>query len=89
MTSNNQNSESENLASILLDNSSSLIDLFENSDMGRDIENNEPQIFENSPYYNSDNFLEYISNKNSSFLMISLNCQSLNAKYEQLKSYVQ
>lgn len=37
-----------------------------------------------SPYYNHELLIKYLSNKKGSFLVLSLNCQSLNAKIDQL-----
>ena len=37
-----------------------------------------------SPYYNHELLIKHLSHKNSSFIVLSLNCQSLNAKIDEL-----
>ena len=51
-------------------------------------EENEPIVLEKSPYINDNDFIELLRNKKDTFKIISLNCQSLNAKFEMLKTYI-
>lgn len=73
---------------LLLDNPNSLIDLIEGSGLDSQEDTDEPQIFQHSPYYNSQGFLNVLSQKSNNFTLLSLNCQSLSAKFEQIKSYI-
>ena len=52
-------------------------------------DSNEPLIFTKSPYINDNDFEILLNDKMNNFKIISLNCQSLNAKYELLKSYIE
>ena len=80
---------SDNLTEQLLDDTASLTDLFENNNMETDSENNEPLLFQNSPYYRDADFKKLLETKSNIFSIISLNCQSLNAKFDQLKAYIE
>ena len=51
-------------------------------------ETDEPQIFQHSPYIDNSKFKTILQNKINSFTVLSLNCQALNAKHEQLKIYI-
>ena len=53
------------------------------------VDDQEPIIFHPSPYMSSEEFTNHISNNNESFKIISLNCQSINAKFDQLKIYIE
>ena len=44
-------------------------------------------ILHPSPYMSSEEFTNHISNNIERFKIISLNCQSINAKFDQLKMY--
>ena len=83
------NQNSNNLTEQLLDNTASLTDLFEENNMEPDIENNEPLLFQNSPYYRIPDFKKLLDTKSNNFSILSLNCQSLNAKFDQLKTYIE
>ena len=72
----------------LLGNTDSLTDLFNNSSMETDIENNEPVLFQNSSYYLNDTFKRLMNDKKDVFSILSLNCQSLNAKFDELNAYL-
>jgi exonuclease III len=50
----------------------------------RDEDSDIPSIFQNSPYYNNNEFVEVLRDKKHLFSLITLNCQSLNAKYNEL-----
>ena len=72
----------------LLDNFS-LSDIFEQSNMATDVDNNEPPLLQNSPYFNAMDFGSFLEGKSSVFNLISLNCQSLKAKFDSLKYYIE
>jgi len=72
----------------LMDGNQSLIDLMQNEVYENVLENNEPTIYLMSPYYEQDGFVRLLQNKTSCINVLSLNCQSLNAKYEELKVYL-
>jgi hypothetical protein len=48
-----------------------------------------PTLFVDSPYYSNDELLSVLKDKKDSFSIISLNTQSLNAKFSQIKSYLE
>ena len=63
----------------------SLVDLLsEEQDDSDDI----PTLFQHSPYYDNEAFIEILKTKSDSFSLLSLNCCSLNAKFDQLQIYV-
>ena len=76
-----------NLAELLLENPNSLIDMLEEN--MNETDHDEPSLMQNSPYYNNTDFIKFIENKSDCFTMISLNCQSLNAKFDQIKYYIE
>ena len=68
----------------------SLLDLIEcNTESNANIEDDIPNLLRLSPYYDTDNAIKTLSHKNCTFKILSLNCQSLQAKYEQIKLYLQ
>ena len=54
-----------------------------------DIEDNEPHIIQHSSYYDIDSFKKLISNHNNIFSVLSLNIQSINAKFSELETFVE
>ena len=65
----------------------SLLDL-----VNDEIYNNEdeaPSVFQCSPYYSNEGLQEIFSNVPNTFKIISLNVQSLNAKFNELKIYIE
>ena len=54
-----------------------------------DDDDEEPTLFENSVYLNYENVVDVLKTKRSSLKVLSLNCQSLFAKYDQLCVYIQ
>jgi len=64
-----------------------LLDLL-NEDNNVD-EDEAPSIFQHSPYYNNEGLSQFFSSKPNSFKIFSLNCQSLNAKFNELKVYLE
>ena len=76
-------------AKAILDNDKSLIDILEDSYLEQQMKQNEPKLFQQSPYYDNMGFIEIIQNKTNSFIILSLNCQSISAKFDQLKIYIE
>ena len=64
-----------------------LIDSF-NNDIDNDIDENEPRLFDHSPYYEPDDFIELFKSKKDIFNVFSVNCQSLNSKFNELIAYL-
>ena len=52
-----------------------------------DIEN-ETQLIDHSKYYDDNSFSDVLKNSNNKLSMISLNCRSINAKFDKLKLFV-
>ena len=50
---------------------------------------NETGLLEHSKYYNDADFKSVLHNANSKISMLSLNCQSINAKYDKLQLFCQ
>jgi len=48
-----------------------------------------PVLLQHSPYYNNEDAFELLSTKQNVFSILSLNCQSLSAKFNELKIYVE
>lgn len=48
-----------------------------------------PDIFQNSPYIDDENFINIMKNRKNVFLLLSLNIQSLAAKIDELKIYLE
>ena len=68
--------------------SDSLLDTLDNGD-GNDINDDEtPIIFQHSPYYELQTAINVLKEKQNVFSVLSLNCQSLHAKIDQLKLYL-
>jgi hypothetical protein len=85
----NTNNEISIDSSTVLDDVNSLIDLIEMNDDNSVDDNNEPILLQNSPYYNDANFINILKQHNNNFSILSLNCQSLFAKFDILKCYVE
>ena len=49
---------------------------------------NEPQFILNSPYLNDEQLVKLIKTKPNSFSILSLNCQSIRAKFDQIKIFM-
>ena len=47
-------------------------------------EDGELDIFHQSPYFDDDDLINHIKNKQDKFIVLSLNCQSLNAKIDEI-----
>jgi hypothetical protein len=69
-------------------NSLSLLDVIEShNDEAQPDES--PSLFKNSPYYSDDSLIDVLSEKIGVFTLLSVNIQSLQAKFDQLKIYLQ
>ena len=64
------------------------MELLEGSGLDAVDDTNEPSLLKNSPYYDNSEFIELLTNQPKSAIVLSLNCQSLNAKYDSLKCYL-
>ena len=69
---------------------SSLIDLLNSDiiDANDDDNDGAPDLFEISPYYTNDDAIQVLKSKTNSLKLLSLNCQSLKAKFSQLQIYL-
>lgn len=67
----------------------SLVELINENSRLRMTDDESPTLFVNSPYYSNDEFVNVLKDKIDSFSLISLNTQSLNAKFTQLKAYIE
>ena len=66
----------------------SLNELLEGDENDSEDVDYEPRLILNSPYCNDDDFIRLLNDTPNTFKIISLNCQSLNAKFDILKTYV-
>ena len=69
-------------------NANSLCQLLNNND-DNDHQDDEPNIMQISSYYDDDSLNNLFKDKENSFSILSLNCQSINAKFDQLNIKVQ
>lgn len=65
----------------------SLLDLVLNE--RDDADEEAPSLLQNSPYYDENGLIEILKSKQNIFSLITLNCQSLNAKYDQIKLFIE
>ena len=65
----------------------SLIDLVED-ELVHDAEDNSPDILRQSLYYNNDDFIQLLKGKSNVMKILSLNCQSLNAKIDEIRLFL-
>jgi hypothetical protein len=63
--------------------SNSLLDILQTNN-----DDEEPNLFENSVYLNQESLVNVLKRKHNVFKVLSLNCQSLYAKYDQLCIYL-
>ena len=49
---------------------------------------NEPKLIKQSPYFDIDGLIKHLKNMKNFFTLISLNCESLNAKFDQIKIFL-
>ena len=52
------------------------------------LESEEPQLLQQSPYYNIDSLIDLLQMKQNTLKCLSMNIQSLNAKFSQLEIYI-
>ena len=57
-----------------------------NNDVGNGEESIE--IFKHSPYFNNEEFIQFPVDKINQFTILSLNIQSINAKFNQLEIFL-
>ena len=65
----------------------SLLDLI--NEQAYDDEDEAPTIFQHSPYYDEEGIKQISLSNPNSFKILSLNCQSLQAKFDQIKLYIE
>ena len=59
-----------------------------NIDDRRD-DDNEIEVINQSPYFDDEHLIQCQQNNHNSFLIFSLNCQSLNAKFDEIKIQIE
>ena len=52
------------------------------------IPDDDTEIFRHSPYFDNDKLIKELKGKPNSFDIISFNCESINAKFDQLNIYI-
>ena len=67
----------------------SLVDLLNENDDINDVPDDAPVFLSNSKYYNNDDFSTLLNEKKGNFIVLSLNSQSLNAKFNELQIYLE
>ena len=67
-------------------NQLNLLDLIEANDSNPE---DSPSIMKQSTYWDIENFIETLDNKSNTVSILSLNIQSLNAKFSQFKLYIE
>jgi len=72
----------------IIGNNGTLTTQIEGSGLDPAEDSEEPSLFENSLYYDSSDFETYLQQRPNSFIVYSLNCQSLLAKFDCLKMYL-
>ena len=70
------------------ENTNSLCQLLNNND-DNDYPDDEPNIVQMSSYYDDDSLNNLFKDKGNAFCILGLNCQSINAKFDQLNIKVQ
>lgn len=68
-------------------NKYSLVNIMNENNMNDD--DNSPNLFQPSPYYTDNELVETLVNRSQSFNLLSLNCQSLNSKFNELQVYLE
>ena len=54
-----------------------------------DIDNNELQVIKHSPYYDLNKFKTLVNEKNKIVCILSLNIQSIYAKFDELEAFIE
>ena len=83
------NATKTNLANQILDDSNTLIDRFDQCSIKIQTENNAPSLFSNSLYIENKDYKNLLYTNKNIFNLISLNCQSLTAKYDEIKHFIE
>ena len=52
-------------------------------------DDNEIEVINQSPYFDDEHLIKCQPNNHNSFLIFSLNCQSLNAKFDEIKIQIE
>ena len=65
----------------------SLLDVLNAEARDDDSSDGMPNLFVHSPYYTTDNAINVLKSKNNVLSILSLNCQSLQSKFNQLQVY--
>ena len=60
-----------------------------NAQNNNTVTDDEPEIIKHSPYYNDSSLNNLFLKKGNIFNMLSLNCQSINAKFDQVNIKLQ
>ena len=58
--------------------------LNKNNDTNRDNLNGEPELIQHSPYYYDDKITTWTTTESNTFTILSLNCASINAKFDEI-----
>ena len=58
--------------------------LNKNNATNRDNLNGEPELIQHSPYYYDDKITTWTTTESNTFTMLSLNCPSINAKFDEI-----
>jgi len=66
----------------------SLLDILHLENEDENVEDGMPDVLTHSPYYNDEEATQVFSNKKNVFKLLSLNCQSLFSKFDQLQIYL-
>ena len=62
----------------------SLIRILNPNDEDQSIFYDEPSIMKNSPYYHDEKLINELNTKTNNFNILSLNCESINSKFDQI-----
>ena len=62
----------------------SLNHILQINEFNESLPDGEVEIIKHSPYFTDEELIDKIKNKQNTFVVLSLNCQSLNAKMDQI-----
>ena len=66
----------------------SLIRILNPNDEDQSIFYDKPSIMKNSPYYHDDKLNNELNTKTNNFNILSLNCENINSKFDQINRTV-
>lgn len=66
----------------------SLLDVLNTGEGNDGLYDEMPTLFTHSPYFNHDQAIDFLKTKNNTISLLSLNCQSLQSKFDQLQVYL-